>query len=198
MSNPLLSAFLLQCSTAPDNIALMEDERQLSYKQLLQQVNLLSSQLQSGNYPVQRTIIAIDRGIDATVAILASLQAGICYIPLDLKNPASRLNYIINDADVQYIIGKGLCPDWIELPDLWLNIELLPETTSQQPASVTAETLATILYTSGSTGSPKGVALSHRAIHNFSNWAANTFNINNNECSYFLSKKTDSLNRLFI
>jgi acyl-coenzyme A synthetase/AMP-(fatty) acid ligase len=82
---------------------------------------------------------------------------------------------------VQCILGIGVCPEWLESPDLWLNIEQLPETMPQQPVSVTAESLAAILYTSGSTGSPKGVALSHRAMHNFSSWAANTFHISNND-----------------
>ncbi len=172
----LLLAFHQQCNLTPDNIALIEDNRQLSYQQVQVQASLISSQLQTIQ-KLERVIIAIDRGIDATLAIFASLQVGACYIPLDLKNPAHRLNYIIKDADAQVILGKGQCPDWLDFPELWINIEQLPISPSLPPVTIEQESLAAILYTSGSTGNPKGVALSHRAMGNFVDWAAKTFNI---------------------
>ena len=112
----LLSAFYRQCQNAPDNIAFLEGDRQLSYRQLKQLAEQLSTCLAQRENPRRRIVIALDRGIDAAVAILAVLGMGACYIPLDIKNPANRLNYIINDADSQVIIGQGACPDWLETP----------------------------------------------------------------------------------
>jgi amino acid adenylation domain-containing protein len=175
----LLSAFIRQCQSAPNNIAFIEGDRQLSYQQLGQQICQLSARLTDTENPCQRVVIAMDRGIDAAIAIFATLGVGACYIPLDIKNPANRLNYIINDAAPQWIIGKGHCPDWLEARALWLDID--QTAFAQQdliwPAETSEEALAAILYTSGSTGTPKGVALSHRALRNFADWASCNFKI---------------------
>ena len=176
----LLSAFNQQRHKTPDKIALIEGDQQLSYRQVFQQATLISNYLQTLN-SCERVVIALDRGIDATIAIFATLQASACYIPLDLKNPASRLNFIIADADVQSIIGKGPCPDWLGSAELWLDIEQLESTEPQAEITIRADSIAAILYTSGSTGNPKGVALSHKAMLNFADWAGNTFNISNTD-----------------
>ena len=106
-------------------------------------------------------------------------MAIVTYIPLDLKNPGIRLSYIVNDADAHCVIGKGCCPEWFNRPQLWLNIDRLPPVSPEhsQSAPITPESLAAILYTSGSTRSPKGVAISHGAMGNFASWAADTFKI---------------------
>lgn len=175
----LLSAFQRQCRAVPDNLALAEGERRLNYSQLQQQADRLSAELLAKTESCERVVIALDRGIDATIAILASLTAGACYVPVDIKNPAGRLRYICQDAAPQCVIGQGPCPDWLHRSDLWLDIS----STESQPAQIRhleindVESLASILYTSGSTGSPKGVALSHRAMINFVDWGRQTFAI---------------------
>jgi len=181
ISMGVITAFKRQCKIAPDKLAFIEDNRQLSYRQAQQQTDRISALLQSGAKPCQRVTIALDRGIDAAIALLATLNTGACYIPLDLKNPGSRLSYIVNDADVQYVIGKGNRPEWLDQSPIWLDIARLPSPTQYQPLPITPESLAAILYTSGSTGAPKGVALSHRAVHNFAEWAAETFKIDEND-----------------
>ena len=175
----LLSAFNRQFQSEPDNIAFIEGDRQLSYRQVMQRASQLSACLSERENPSRRVVIALDRGIDAAIAILAVLGAGACYIPLDIKNPANRLNYIINDAVPQCVIGKGHCPDWLETPALWLDLDqtAFAQQDTSWPPEVNTESLAAILYTSGSTGTPKGVALSHRAMRNFADWASCTFKI---------------------
>ncbi|MCX7096734.1 MAG: amino acid adenylation domain-containing protein [Methylococcales bacterium] len=176
---PLLSAFKQRCLETPEAIALIEGQQQLSYQQLMQRIYQLSSCLAAVKIPRPRVVIALDRGIDATIAVFAVLGVDACYIPLDMKNPPHRLNYIINDAAPGCIIGKGACPDWLESPELWLDIgqaDFAPSG-SQILATANPESIAAILYTSGSTGTPKGVALSHRALANFANWAASTFTL---------------------
>lgn len=174
----LLSAFHRQCESAPDRVAFIENDRQLTYCEVLRRSGRLSAYLSGHIDPCERVAVALDRGIDAAIAILAILEAGACYIPLDIKNPPERLNFIIDDADAHCIIGQGPRPDWLNTPATWLAIDELCE---MAPIGLSAEIdpkiLAAILYTSGSTGSPKGVALSHRAMSNFADWASSTFAI---------------------
>lgn len=176
----LFFAFNRQCKITPNNIAIVENEWQLTYQQLLHSLDPLTASIRSHSSQCERIAIALDRGINATRAILSILQINACYIPLDLKNPKDRLDYIVNDADVQCVIGKGDCPEWLTNSQIWLDIDNLPETPniSNDLSKQTQTSLATILYTSGSTGTPKGVAHTHSAISNFINWGISTFNIN--------------------
>lgn len=176
----LLCAFNRQCDQAPERTACSEGDRRLSYRELRQRAQKLGTVLSKRPEPCRRVAIALDRGIDAAVAILAVLGIGACYVPLDLNNPPGRLQTILADAAAQCVIGRGPCPDWVLSTSLWLDIETLPTSAPAAdtwPAAAPAETLAVILYTSGSTGTPKGVALSHRALRNFADWAAAAFKL---------------------
>ena len=167
----LLAPFLNQCLLQPDALALQEQGHCISYRQLLKEAHSIAAALQaSGVKPGQPVAINLDRGITAASALFGALLAGACYVPLDLKNPPPRLSFIIADAHVRLVMGLGTAPAWLE-ESLWLDIAncaaAIPE-----PVEMATESLAAILYTSGSTGQPRGVAISQRAVSAFAAWAA--------------------------
>ncbi|MGR9074416.1 MAG: AMP-binding protein, partial [Gammaproteobacteria bacterium] len=81
------------------------------------------------------------------------------------------------------VIGRGQCPAWVNDRDKWLDIDAVAGNppVPPAPAELRPGALGAILYTSGSTGSPKGVALSHGAMLNFADWAARTFGISSGD-----------------
>ncbi|AEF98791.1 AMP-binding protein [Methylomonas methanica] len=167
----LLDGFLRQCRLRPDALALAENDRRLCYADLLRRTQTVAAALQArGIQAGQPVAIHMDRGVDAVIAVFGVLLAGACYVPLDLKNPSSRLVYIVRDAHVNAVLGLGDAPIWLDA-DLWLNLAERPEA-AFIPVDIPSAGLAAILYTSGSTGQPRGVALSHAAITAFAAWAA--------------------------
>lgn len=173
----LIAGFLAQCAKSPDQIAVCEENRSVSYAEFKQQVEQLAGFLQQKRKTSQPVAILLERGIDAAIAIYAVLMSGTSYLPLDVKNPLSRLALIIDDAQPEFVIGKDERPAWLNNSVRWVETHNFASLQMCGNLENTNE-IAAILYTSGSTGTPKGVALSHAAMLNFSNWAAQTFKLN--------------------
>ncbi len=177
MDSPvLLEPFLRQCRIRPHTPALADGDRRVSYGELLARAQSVAACLQaSGVTAGQRVAVHLDRGTDAVAALFGALLAGACYVPLDLKNPPPRLEFILRDAEVSAVAGKGGKPAWLEGIS-WLDLAhcTLAE---PKPVALQAVDLAALLYPSGSTGRPKGVAISHGAVATFSEWAADLVNL---------------------
>lgn len=175
----LTDRFLLQCAAGPDRAALIQDERLLTYSEVDRGARGIASVLEERSIrPGDRVAIALERGIDAALSIYATLYLGACYVPLDIKHPAPRLQGIVEDALPRAIIGAGSRPDWVTRDVDWLDVDQTADHRwSLTPRAVAAEALAAILYTSGSGGAPKGIALSHRAMTAFADWAGAAFSV---------------------
>lgn len=179
----LIDAFIQQCAENPDCIAFTEADRQLRYAEFYSRVQQIACVLQEKHSAGERVAVYLDRGINAATVIYAILAADACYIPLDIKNPPERINFIVHDAQPKWIIGLGDCPDWLSMSERWLDLQQLLDkvTLSLKAVTGSSDALAAILYTSGSTGMPKGVALSHQAMLNFVSWAGLTFNLKSHD-----------------
>lgn len=178
----LIDGFLDQCSSNPTQCALIQDGLRLTYSELDTRASRIASALKNrGVGPGDRLACALDRGIDATTVIYGALYLGACYVPLDLANPAARLRTIIDDAQVKVVVGDTDAPPWLDDASQWLNLKGSPTEDGIRPVEIDDADLAAILYTSGSSGRPKGVALSHRAMATFAHWAGETFDITEND-----------------
>lgn len=173
----LISGFLRQCANTPERIALSENDQHISYAEFNRRRQHIAAHLRQRACAGSCIALFLERGSIAATAIYAILSANACYLPLDIKNPSDRINFIIHDARPKYILGHGPCPKWLETPEKWLDLGQLPDDLIFTPCAIDPQAIAAILYTSGSTGTPKGVALSHQAMLNFAEWARTAFTL---------------------
>lgn len=160
-----------QARRNPHATALQCAGQSLDYAQLLQRSQRLAALLQArGIGPGQRVAIALGRGLDLPVAMLAVWQVGAAYVPLDPEYPAERLAYVLEDAGISAAIadaeGRARLPRLAGVDVLWPeHIDACAPL--QTAARLQAAQAAYVIYTSGSTGRPKGVVVGHGALANF-------------------------------
>lgn len=161
-----------QVERTPGAIAVIHDQRSLSYRGLNQRANMLADQLQSlGVGPGIQVGIFMERSLSIVEALLAVLKAGGTYVPVHTATPAERLQFMLRDADVKVLL-TNLDPGPLEELHVHLvnlNDDEIPIVAScpNPQTDVNPGNLAYIIYTSGSTGQPKGVMVHHAALVNF-------------------------------
>ncbi|MEO0835722.1 MAG: amino acid adenylation domain-containing protein, partial [Cyanobacteria bacterium J06642_3] len=171
--------FETQVELTPNAPALVDRQQQLTYAELNVRANNLASYLKCCGVKAETKIgVMCDRNSEMTIALLAILKAGGCYIPLDPKYPPQRLDYILKDTQLNILLTQTKHQD--QFPDSNLTIINLDDPTpSASPTSSAPsahpDNLAYIIYTSGSTGKPKGVAIAHKSAVTLCYWAKNTF-----------------------
>jgi amino acid adenylation domain-containing protein len=172
-----------QVLRSPEAIALVYEDRQLTYTELNTAANRLAHALRSlGVGPNVLVGICIERSVEMVVGLLAILKAGGAYAPLDPVYPKERLAFMLADLQTPVLlcrsrtVADGL-PHYTGrvLPvDEWHQI-----TADQSPenpvSAVEPDNLAYVLYTSGSTGQPKGVLIPHRALVNYLTWCTTAY-----------------------
>jgi len=161
-----------QARLKPQAIALELGDDQVSYRELNQRANRLARHLRNlGVGPETVVGVCLERSMDLVVALLGVLKAGGAYLPLDPGYPGERLRFMLADAQAPVLIARKGKRDWPNLGSLRAVVcveddaEIVLNLPPDDLAKVgTAESLAYIMYTSGSTGDPKGVCVPHRAI----------------------------------
>ncbi|MEP1124960.1 MAG: MupA/Atu3671 family FMN-dependent luciferase-like monooxygenase [Ilumatobacter sp.] len=164
-----------QVERSPDAPAVSFGDTTLTYTELAQRAERFASDLAAaGIGRGDRVGIAVPRGLDMLVGVLATIRLGAAYVPLDPAYPAERLQYMVDDAGIAVLLARDKVARDLARADLTL---LDPAEIDSSAAARTdhastesahdAADLAYVIYTSGSTGKPKGVMLEHRNVANF-------------------------------
>jgi amino acid adenylation domain-containing protein len=154
--------FRAVAAARPDAIALIEDEREVTYAELDRLSDTVAATLAArGVEPGHIVALHLPRSIEMVACMLGVLKSGAAYTPLDRANPRSRLEYQLQETGVRYLLGE-LRVEGIETID---PREAAAERRGRVPrCSVGPEDVAYVMYTSGTTGRPKGVAMPHRGV----------------------------------
>lgn len=155
--------------------ALADQQHQLSFSQVEQQIYALAQRLQQQGVQAGDIVaVALPRSVQLSLAILAVIELGACYLPLDIQLPDERLAFMLENAQARAVITTSALA--AHFPSTLIQIEfndLLAtpiDVSTYQPNTISQHAAAYLIYTSGTTGRPKGVQVSHQAIVNRIQW----------------------------
>ncbi|HEX7154408.1 MAG TPA: amino acid adenylation domain-containing protein [Thermoanaerobaculia bacterium] len=177
-------AFEAQAARTPDAVAVVFGDRAMTYAELNAEANRLAHFLREKQVgPDMLVGVCVERSLEMVVGLMAILKAGGAYVPLDPSYPMARLEVIMQDSAVQYVLTQShlaarMATNGREaiLLDRLDAFASYPATDIPVAESgVTPSNLAYLIYTSGSTGVPKGVEICHTNTVAFMEWAAEAF-----------------------
>ena len=171
--------FEQEVARRPDAVAIRFADEQLTYRQVNERANQIAHRLRKlGVGPEVMVGTLLDRSLDLVVGLLGILKAGGAFVPLDPSYPMERLEFmaadiaapvmLVQESVVQRLGFPGTSnPAWLHGKSLSLEqnrADIAQESVENPTNQTTADNLAYVMYTSGSTGQPKGVMVSHRAV----------------------------------
>lgn len=163
----------------PDNTALIFQEKKITYQELNLAANQIKQLLDSIDISEEnRVAICAPKSIEFVASIFGILKTGAAYLPVDYSSPIERNKYIVENCEVSAIIlTKELFENFKNEFSFVAEIgsDLILAKNNKTTLKKSPEDLAYVLYTSGSTGNPKGVMYSNVGALEFINWSSNTF-----------------------
>src|SRR5712692_3763308 len=179
LEEPYMRLFAQQVQRTPEAVAVLFQDRHLTYRQLHQRVCELAGQLRRLDAgPEQLVAVLAERGPDLLVALLALLQVGAAYLPLDPHAPPARLRQVLERSGSPLVLTttsliplgqqvvQALSP---QRQPTFYNLQDVPSTNTlldDQPFASQPGQLAYVIYTSGSTGVPKGAMVEQQGMLN--------------------------------
>jgi len=176
----VIKQFHDQVTKHPESTVLYVGNQSISYKNLDNHSNKLANLLISkGVGTGQKVVLHLDRSIELITSILGVLKTGAAYVPIDTNYPQERISFILEDLEPSLVISKsklggryGNTPvfEWDSQGE---ELDAMPDEAPAKP--LRPQSLAYIMYTSGTTGKPKGVMISHQALSNYISWGKKAY-----------------------
>ena len=164
----IVDLFEEQVKKTPDNIAVIFEDQKLTYRELNEKANQLARVLIQNGVAVDDVVgIYLNKSLEVIVSMFGILKAGAAFLPLDLDYPEDRLNYIINNSSPKVILSSKKITSNIKVPTILVDLSeefYQKQDTANLEIPLSPENLMYVMYTSGSTGNPKGVMVKHKNI----------------------------------
>ncbi|HET7286783.1 MAG TPA: amino acid adenylation domain-containing protein, partial [Pyrinomonadaceae bacterium] len=167
----------------PGRIAIVDGAHSITYSDLNKRANQLARYLRRrGIQPGCFVAVLLNRSIDLIVAILAVLKAGAAYIPSDPKYPRERLSVALREAFVPLVVSRSEFGDAVPTFITQLRMDADWDAVAREDGSnlhklIDAQSLAYVIFTSGSNGKPRGVEVFHSGLSNLVNWHQHEYRI---------------------
>ncbi len=181
LSNTIHKQFEDQTLKTPHNNAVVFENKALTYTKLNEKANSFARILQQKEIAKGEVIaVMTPTSIEMIIALFAVLKAGGCFLPIDPVNPTKRINAILKDSNVRFLLTNGIETENLnpEVAIIEMNDKAFTETDVTFTSHVgNSSEICYVIYTSGSTGIPNGVQVSHSALTNLCAWHNDYFEV---------------------
>ncbi len=166
----IIHLFEERVEKSPDDVALVFNKQHLTYRQLDEQSNQLARLIQKQSKPTGLVALYLERSFEMVIAILGVLKAGGAYVPIDTNYPQARINAMLQDSKPSLLLTQARYLenfDHTHCTHMALDDALYGLESKKALKPVEPHALAYVMYTSGTTGKPKGVMVTHQNLAYF-------------------------------
>ncbi|HYM75985.1 MAG TPA: non-ribosomal peptide synthetase [Candidatus Dormibacteraeota bacterium] len=162
--------FAEQASKRPEAVALVAGNDCLTYGELDQRANQVAHYLRTLGIGREAVVgLCVERSLEMVIGLLGILKAGAAYLPLDKNYPEERIGYLLKDAGASVVLtssetNDAFAPHGVHTIRVEQESRIADQPTGAPAIGATAQNLAYVMYTSGSSGQPKGVGVVHQNI----------------------------------